>query len=116
MTVAINMRMKWSWMLKDDLFIGETIGYEISAMIRYHKVLTKRSFRTYLGSFHRIMLRELNLKLVSFIGIKSSRSSMHFNDPSGHTNSSSLHHRLSIKSKERRKWIYTVEDYQRLCA
>jgi len=35
-----------------------------------------------LWSFHRIMLRELNLKLVSFIGVKSSWNSMHFNDPS----------------------------------
>jgi hypothetical protein len=66
-TVAVNMRMKWSWMLKDNLW-----------------------------SFHRIMLRELNLKLVSFIGVKSSWNSMHFNDPSVYTNNSTLHHRLSI--------------------
>lgn len=53
MTVAVNMRMEWSWMLKDNLW-----------------------------SFHRIMLRKFHLKLVSFIGIKGSWSSIHFNNPS----------------------------------
>lgn len=55
-TVAVNMRMEWSWMLKDNLW-----------------------------SFHRIMLRKFHLKLVSFIGIKGSWSSINFNDPSFHT-------------------------------
>uniref|UniRef100_A0A2P2LDS5 Putative ubiquitin-conjugating enzyme E2 16 n=2 Tax=Rhizophora mucronata TaxID=61149 RepID=A0A2P2LDS5_RHIMU len=35
-----------------------------------------------LWGFHGVMLREIHLKLVCFIGIKSSRSSTHFNNPS----------------------------------
>lgn len=86
-------------------------------MIRYRLSINERSLRPNLWSFHRIMLREVNLKLVSFIGIKSSWNSMHFNDPSVHTNNSTLHHRLSIfKGKTDGKWLHTVGDYQRLCA
>jgi len=52
MAVAINMRVQWSWMKE------------------YH-----------LGSFHWVVLREINLELIHFISIEGSRSSIYFNHP-----------------------------------
>ena len=52
----------------------------------------------YLWSFHGVMLRKINLKLVRFVSVESSWSSMHFYDPPFYQNQLPINRRIRWRS------------------
>lgn len=95
MAIAVNMRMEWSRMQKYHLLNPPTESKQniyiyisspkTNTLIElYPRLITyyenKRLYANLWG-FHWVMLRKVNLKLISFICIKSSLSSIDFNNP-----------------------------------